>query len=243
MPCGSSRFLPRKRYPEHLDGCSAFGVTLTIRLASEQIQVSENSAGRVVSIVRLVILLDLDLKSKDLDYNFAPFGVWTRTEANIAIVCACLPSCRPILSFVLTGSLNPTRQSGHASGKGPALSWPLKQRPSAGASKKGSDTSYVDNDDRHLIARPKKDRGLPWTEAQSSRTIVTGPILERSKPWDSQGNAAPCLSGRWLSDKQTWDEAAFRSGDDVEMQRPNKAASDGINVKNDFTIQWTSSQQ
>ncbi|KAL9083354.1 MAG: hypothetical protein Q9165_008554 [Trypethelium subeluteriae] len=58
----------------------------------------------VVSIVRLVYFINVDLKSPDLDYNFAYGGVWTATEADMAVVCACLPSLRPILSLVLHGT-------------------------------------------------------------------------------------------------------------------------------------------
>lgn len=40
-----------------------------------------------MSIVRLVALLNVDLHSSDLDWIFAPVGIWTEVESNIAIVC------------------------------------------------------------------------------------------------------------------------------------------------------------
>ena len=40
----------------------------------------------IVSIVRLVTLVSVDLKSLDLYWNFAQVGIWTATESNIAIV-------------------------------------------------------------------------------------------------------------------------------------------------------------
>ena len=41
----------------------------------------------IISIVRLVTVVDVDLNSPDLDWNFAPLIVWTVTESNIAVVC------------------------------------------------------------------------------------------------------------------------------------------------------------
>ena len=69
-------------------------------------------------------LVATDLMSPDLDWNFALVTVWSITESNMAIVCgntpesypfgvmlidwstACLPSLRPILSLIMTGSPN-----------------------------------------------------------------------------------------------------------------------------------------
>ncbi|KAM0796944.1 hypothetical protein BDR22DRAFT_811162 [Usnea florida] len=54
----------------------------------------------IISIVRLVALVQVDLTSPDLDWNFVFVGIWSAIEYNMAIVCACLPSLRPILSLV-----------------------------------------------------------------------------------------------------------------------------------------------
>ena len=40
----------------------------------------------IISIIRLVTLVNVDLVSPDLDWNFAQVGIWTITESNIAIV-------------------------------------------------------------------------------------------------------------------------------------------------------------
>ena len=110
----------RKCDPEYSDGCSVDGAPLALYLAFEQIQIPEDCTCRrvlarwivrhsislppnnanhlsviIVSIVRCVILVRIDLKSVDLNYNFAPLGVWTETEANIAILCGqCLSSVK-----------------------------------------------------------------------------------------------------------------------------------------------------
>lgn len=102
------------------------------------------------------------------------------------------------------------------------------------AAKKGSDTSYADGDNRNLVTPPGVDHGLPWMDAPSSQTTVTGPTPEASYPWGSQSNA------RGAGGKRTWDESATKTCDDIEMQATNRAAGGGINVKNDFDIQWTS---
>ncbi|PNY23828.1 Uncharacterized protein TCAP_06229 [Tolypocladium capitatum] len=51
----------------------------------------------VVSVVRLHYLLQSDIKDADITWNFTNMGLWTIVEANIAIVCACLPFLRLIV--------------------------------------------------------------------------------------------------------------------------------------------------
>ncbi|KAI4224930.1 MAG: hypothetical protein L6R36_004289 [Xanthoria steineri] len=194
----------------------------------------------IVSIVRCVILVGIDLKSVDLNYNFAPLGVWTETEANIAILCACLPSCRPILSFILTGSLRPTGPSGGASNRGSGLSWLFKSKGASAASKKDSDLSYPDGDSRRLVARPKVDHAQPWMEATNSQTTVSGPTSGGRNPWGSEDNTAQVSDQSWYSGKRTGERQAARSGDDIEMQTDGKLGESTIVVKNDFDVRyWT----
>lgn len=40
-----------------------------------------------MSVVRLIALVQVDLHSPDLDWNYSLVGVWTVAETNIAIVC------------------------------------------------------------------------------------------------------------------------------------------------------------
>lgn len=54
----------------------------------------------IISIVRLVAVVQVDLTSPDLNWNFVFVAIWTAIEFDMAIVCACLPSLRPILSLV-----------------------------------------------------------------------------------------------------------------------------------------------
>jgi hypothetical protein len=51
----------------------------------------------IVSIVRIIELIDNGMKSHDLTWQYSSPAIWTCVEANIAIVSACLPLFRPIL--------------------------------------------------------------------------------------------------------------------------------------------------
>ncbi|KAK8038668.1 hypothetical protein PG993_007079 [Apiospora rasikravindrae] len=55
----------------------------------------------VVSIIRLRLLIHLDLESPDITYNFVTSWIWSVIEVNIGIVCACLPSLKPLLSLAV----------------------------------------------------------------------------------------------------------------------------------------------
>lgn len=117
----------------------------------------------IISILRLVILVRLDLKSPDIDWNFAFVGVWTATEGNMAIVCACLPSLRPILSMIMTGSPNLSHYLKNHSGGRYTPSLFAKR-----AKKSQNSTSYGSQGD--AIGANESQRGfvhLPGEPAQS----------------------------------------------------------------------------
>ncbi|CAD6563631.1 MAG: hypothetical protein ASARMPRED_000099 [Alectoria sarmentosa] len=90
----------------------------------------------IISIVRLTTLVHVDLKSPDLDYNFAHGGIWTTIESNIAIVAACLPSLRPVLCLIIYKDPNPSAwgPKNHDSGRGLKLSHPSARIESHGGS-------------------------------------------------------------------------------------------------------------
>ncbi|KAI6462594.1 hypothetical protein MCOR16_010269 [Pyricularia oryzae] len=58
----------------------------------------------IISMVRLSYLLHLDLQSPDITWNFVVAVIWTNLEGNIAIICCCLPTLKPILNLVMEGS-------------------------------------------------------------------------------------------------------------------------------------------
>ncbi|OAQ89548.1 integral membrane protein [Purpureocillium lilacinum] len=87
----------------------------------------------IVSAIRLVFVVGLDLHSPDKTWNQAEEMMWTGVEVNIATVCANLLTLRPILNLILHGTvyvesqqhsealnvhiegLDPRRESGTAS--------------------------------------------------------------------------------------------------------------------------------
>ncbi|TLD20533.1 hypothetical protein PspLS_08803 [Pyricularia sp. CBS 133598] len=73
----------------------------------------------IISMVRLSYLLHLDLQSPDITWNFVVAIIWTNLEGNIAIICCCLPTLKPILNLVMDGSFATrlgSRKNTYASG-------------------------------------------------------------------------------------------------------------------------------
>lgn len=68
-----------------------------------------------VSITRFTRILKLDLTSIDITWNFVDGEVWSVLEGNIAIICACLPSLGPLVSFLRKGSRKKKPTSGTTS--------------------------------------------------------------------------------------------------------------------------------
>ncbi|KAI4241099.1 MAG: hypothetical protein L6R40_004738 [Gallowayella cf. fulva] len=50
----------------------------------------------IVSIVRVVVLSRLT--KTDITWNFINGGIWAETEPSVAVICACLPSLRPLFT-------------------------------------------------------------------------------------------------------------------------------------------------
>ncbi|KAL8942327.1 MAG: hypothetical protein Q9211_001444 [Gyalolechia sp. 1 TL-2023] len=64
-----------------------------------------------VSITRFTVLLKLNLVSPDITWNYVDNQIWTAVESHVGIICACLPSLRPLLNVFLFGSVDRTRGS------------------------------------------------------------------------------------------------------------------------------------
>ncbi|KAM0804383.1 hypothetical protein BDR22DRAFT_885642 [Usnea florida] len=54
----------------------------------------------IVAFVRLVYLIRSTANSAGLTTNIANILIWTGVETNMSIICACLPSLRPITSYI-----------------------------------------------------------------------------------------------------------------------------------------------
>lgn len=74
----------------------------------------------IITIVRLVIQLNTDFTSPDLTWNITEFVKWTNVEVSLAIVSACLPNLRPIVSWVRNGGQVTQAGLSHGSSKAPA---------------------------------------------------------------------------------------------------------------------------
>ncbi|KAK1951970.1 hypothetical protein LY78DRAFT_731711 [Colletotrichum sublineola] len=72
----------------------------------------------IISMVRLKTILAVDLKSPDITWNFCDTIIWTNVEANIAIVCACLPSLKPLLSLAIDGTMSSSKSKEDKSSDG-----------------------------------------------------------------------------------------------------------------------------
>ncbi|CAD6588420.1 MAG: hypothetical protein ASARMPREDX12_003322 [Alectoria sarmentosa] len=96
----------------------------------------------IISIIRITILFKLDVSSLNLIIDFVGFVSWGIAESNMAIVAACLPSLRPILSLILYGEPNPSIQGPKGSGLG--RSWTRIQPSVAAKPHHGQSTSAGD---------------------------------------------------------------------------------------------------
>ncbi|KAL9599289.1 MAG: hypothetical protein Q9219_003916 [cf. Caloplaca sp. 3 TL-2023] len=52
----------------------------------------------VVSIIRVAVLSRIG--KRDLTWNYVNAGIWAETEPAVAVICACLPSLRPLCPIV-----------------------------------------------------------------------------------------------------------------------------------------------
>ncbi|KAI4197347.1 MAG: hypothetical protein LQ350_005968 [Teloschistes chrysophthalmus] len=55
----------------------------------------------IVSIIRLIVLSRIG--KTDLTWNYINSGIWTDIEPSVAVICACLPSLRPLVSILSRG--------------------------------------------------------------------------------------------------------------------------------------------
>ena len=139
-----------------------------------------SSSVTVVSVIRLVIWLQLkridptcshspslpphynDLANQ-LQGNYFPGVLWNIIEPNIGIVSACLPTMRPILRFLLTGSLQ-----GTTSGKSSRASSGNEERERRSLGKRfGSDRSGGSGSGKGTFSGWKSTSASPPTSGKS----------------------------------------------------------------------------
>jgi hypothetical protein len=59
-----------------------------------------------------------DMSDNDFTWNMTNVCIWTGAEIEAAIICACLPTLKPILNLIKTGELFPTRPLDSSGGSG-----------------------------------------------------------------------------------------------------------------------------
>ncbi|KAI6084699.1 hypothetical protein F4821DRAFT_242130 [Hypoxylon rubiginosum] len=65
----------------------------------------------IISGVRLLFILTVDVTSPDITWNFSDTIIWTNTEGNLAIVGCCLPLLKPIAVIVFRGRAKLTSEN------------------------------------------------------------------------------------------------------------------------------------
>lgn len=124
----------------------------------------------IVSITRLVFLINSNTMDPDLTWVFVDAQVWTCVELNVAVFCGCLPQLRPLLTLITTGRLHRTSTQATRKGTSSTAAGSSKRRaimfPSRDASQGGGKSSapsaelsgkssHVFNDTRPLFANEK----------------------------------------------------------------------------------------
>lgn len=93
----------------------------------------------IVSIIRLTIVMSIRTDDRNVTYNLRDFMLWSTVEINIGLVCACLPSMRPLLQIIGLSRLFSTgRGTSEPSGPtGNSSSYPLSRTEGSRPRKNG----------------------------------------------------------------------------------------------------------
>ncbi|KAL8798381.1 MAG: hypothetical protein Q9182_006703 [Xanthomendoza sp. 2 TL-2023] len=75
----------------------------------------------VVSIVRVVVLSQIG--KTDVTWNFINGGIWAETEPSVAVICACLPSLRPLFTVAASFKSKLSSQSTQSQKSSRWLMW------------------------------------------------------------------------------------------------------------------------
>ncbi|KAL8921475.1 MAG: hypothetical protein Q9172_003980 [Xanthocarpia lactea] len=81
----------------------------------------------LVSIIWVVVLAQLE--ASDVTWNFINAGIWSALEPSMAVICACIPSLRPLFSLAARSLRNSSM---------PAFSSPQAGAKLTGSSKSGT---------------------------------------------------------------------------------------------------------
>ena len=68
------------------------------------------------------VIMQTKLHGDDLMYNYVDTAIWSAAEPSIAVVCACLPSLRPLMARLILGHGH-QRATSHPSQRSLSKSW------------------------------------------------------------------------------------------------------------------------
>ncbi|MCJ1350229.1 MAG: hypothetical protein MMC33_000210 [Icmadophila ericetorum] len=183
----------------------------------------------VASTIRFATFLNLH--TSDPTWSFASGFLWTVIEPSIAIVSACLPSMRPILRFLLTGSVIPSKQP---------------SRPTKSSFGNSSSTGSGSRINRWLNG----GRGVSNnsdTKGSGASGIGLGSRRDGNGSFLQLPNNSPSRTGSWIRGNivsvwaQSWkgsSEVDLESGnsDALEMNKANDSIA-GIKVRREVEYQ------
>jgi len=103
----------------------------------------------LVSLIRIVSIVRLDFL--DITYTFSTISYWGAAEVNLAIICACLTTLKPLLVRLfprLLGSTITTRYGTGASGMRPTRGTVTGQRSTVVEEEEGGFTRLDNESDK-----------------------------------------------------------------------------------------------
>ncbi|KAI8724005.1 hypothetical protein NCS52_00257400 [Fusarium sp. LHS14.1] len=154
----------------------------------------------IVSIIRLTIVMSIRTDDRNVTYNLRDFMLWSTVEINIGLVCACLPSMRPLLQVIGLSRLFSTgRGTSEPSGPtGNSSSYPLSRTEGSRPRKQGGIFSTLarlskidsDEDQFQMIDDISGRQGKNKVEIGASRT-------SNETDSESRGTAAISVQKDW----------------------------------------------
>lgn len=151
-------------------------------------------AGCIISLVRLSTVANA-LKKGDPGYANPEPSMWSAIEVSVCIICACLPSLRPLLvrlmaAVGITSSRDATSHPSHIRSRIAQRNW----GNSAGVDRLGSGKDMVDIDELEL--QDSKDQRIKIdTTVEVTSTMESSRHSRKSEGGESNDALVP--DGRW----------------------------------------------
>ncbi|UNI24619.1 hypothetical protein JDV02_010353 [Purpureocillium takamizusanense] len=202
----------------------------------------------IVSGLRLSIILHQDLKDPDITWVFVDSTNWTITEANSAVVCACLPFLHPALSKLCNGTRRLFSCGSHSGHGSTRKTMTTTNTTTVGRGRTCDGDEGLDDDDSGAVRTWDGDRrfGLSSTHAtafasRSCGTYTSGGDLEADErlfvwtsPDDGRSATTVAAEGRRVAHGNN---ESLTSIELREMNRVRTSVMDGIVVTREVHMQ------